>query len=286
MCIVYLSMQFCIYNGKLMEAAKCAIPHNSRGLLYGDGVFETIKCKSNQILFAKEHFDRLLKGLMILQFDIPQNFTQIELLKQVNQVIKKNEHEKLSRIRITAYRAEGDLYNFQNPFPQYIIQSSPIQQTNEGLNKEGLVLGIYEHVKKSCDMLSNLKHNNFLPFVMAAMHCKQQQWHDAIILNTFGRVCETSNANIFLVKNNIVYTPSLKEGCIAGIIRQHIITSLATNNIKVRESKITLPQLMDAEEVFLTNSINEMRWVKCIGNKKFSNKFIKHIYKMINPTFG
>ena len=119
---------------------------------------------------------------------------------------------------------------------------------------------------------------------MAALYCKKQKWNDAIILNTDGRICETSIANIFLIKNNIVYTPGLDEGCIAGIMRMHIITTLVANKVQVVQTKISLQVLMGADEIFLSNSIYGLRWVQCIGDKKYKNAYTQKIYSILKQT--
>ena len=277
-------MEYCNYNGKFHEHDTALISINSRGFRFGDGLFETIKSKKNNLLFADEHFKRLLHGLEVLQFKIPLHFTIDKLEQQVYNLLKKNGHQHMARVRFTVFRGDGGLNDAINPVPNYLIQSWALPDDAGQWNSNGLVLGIYTGVKKSCDILSNLKHNNFLPYVMAAMHAKKQKWNDAVMLNTGGRICDTTIANIFFVKNEIVYTSSLGEGCIAGIMRQHIIQQLTLNNIQVKESKITLDDMMEADEVFLSNSIYNIRWVKVIGDKKYKNMFTQKIYSMLLPT--
>jgi branched-chain amino acid aminotransferase len=142
-----------------------------------------------------------------------------------------------------------------------------------------LVVGIYTDIKKSCDILSNLKHNNFLPYALAAMHAKKEKWNDAILLNTKGRICDTTIANIFLIKEEVVYTPALQEGCIAGVMRANLVKKLKAAHVKVEEGKLDVDALPDADEVFLTNSMYNLRWVQSIGDKKFSNTQTQKIYR-------
>ena len=277
-------MEYCNYNGKLVEHDTALISVNSRGFRFGDGLFETMKSNKINLLFADEHVNRLLHGLELLEFKIPLHFTTDKLNQQVHNLLKKNGHQHMARVRFTVFRGDGGLFDEINHTPNYLIQSWVLPDDVGQWNSNGLVLGIYNDVKKSCDLLSNLKHNNFLPYVMAAMHAKKQKWNDAVLLNNDGRICDTSIANIFLVKDEIIYTPSLKEGCIAGIMRQHIIQQLADNNMQVIESKITLNDLMEADEVFLSNSIYNIRWVQNIGDKKYKSKFTQKIYSMLLPT--
>ena len=277
-------MEYINHNGKLYKQDTALISINSRGFRFGDGLFETIKSCKNTLLFADDHFNRLLHGLEILQFKIPLHFSTDKLVQQVYNLLKKNGHYDMARVRFTVFRGDGGLYDEINPLPNYLIQSWALPGDIGQWNSNGLVLGIYSEVKKSCDILSNLKHNNFLPYVMAAMQAKKQKWNDAVILNTEGRLCDTTIANIFVLKDEIIYTPSLEEGCIAGIMRQHIIEQLAINNIQVIETKITVNDLMEGDEVFLSNSIYNIRWVQGIGDKKYKNNFTQKIYSMLLPT--
>ncbi len=277
-------MKFVNYSGKLIKEDDCLISVNSRGFRFGDGVFETIKSKNSILYFEDDHFTRLRHGLELLHFKIPAHFTAENLAKQVQNLLKKNGHNQVSRIRFTAFRGDGGLYDAINPVPQYLIQSWVLPEETGQWNSNGLVLGTYSNVKKSCDLISNIKHNNFLPYIMAAMHAKEKKWNDAILLNGFGRVCDTTIANIFLVKNQIVYTPALEEGCVAGIMRKHILEQLAKNNVKTAELKISIEDLEAADEVFLSNSIYNIRWVQRIGEKKFKNKFTQKIYAALAPT--
>ncbi|MBL7701214.1 MAG: aminotransferase class IV [Ferruginibacter sp.] len=260
------------------------ISANNRGLRFGDGIFETIKSVNSRLEFLDEHFARLWKGLKILQFNIPKHFTPEILQQEIESLLHKNRHLHLARIRLTVFRGDGGLYDATDNKPNYIIQSwaSPAETGN--WNTNGLVLGIYKDAKKSCDILSNLKHNNFLPYAMGAMYAKNEKWNDAVILNSYGRICETTFTNIFLIKGDVIYTPALAEGCIAGIMRENMIRKLKAGNYQLMEGKIELDELLEADEVFLTNSIYNMRWVQSIGDKKYTNQKAQKIFAAVFST--
>ena len=139
-------------------------------------------------------------------------------------------------------------------------------------------------VKKSCDILSNLKHNNYLPYVMAALHAKKQKWNDAIVLNSEGRVADTTIANIFFIKDGKIFTPALEEGCVAGVMRKAVVKQLMVDGWQMTERAATIEDIMNADEVFLTNSIYDIRWVQRIGDKEYSNLLTQKIYTTILPT--
>ncbi len=257
---------------------------NSRGLRYGDGLFETIKSIKNQLQFIDEHFARLWNGLQALQFTIPKNFTPDYLQDAIMALLKKNGHEKIARIRLTVFRGDGGLYDKIDHKPSLLIQSWSLPADTGEWNSNGLVLGMYTDVKKSCDILSNLKHNNFLPYSMAAIHAKKEKWNDAVLQNTEGGLCDTAIANIFLIKNEVIYTPALQQGCIAGIIRKNMIKQLSAGNYKLIEGRLSAGDLLEADEVFLTNSIYNLRWVQSFAQKKYTNIQTQKIYKAVFAT--
>ncbi|MDB5277741.1 MAG: hypothetical protein JWR61_2696 [Ferruginibacter sp.] len=276
-------MNYFNYNGKIFVEGEAVIGADSRALRYGDGLFETIKAKNGLPELEDEHFARLWNGMRVLQFEIPKHFTPDKLHSEITTLLKKNRHENTARIRLSVFRGDGGLFDAKNHLPNYIIQSWPLPENSGEFNSNGLVLGVYEEAKKSCDILSNIKHNNYLPYILAALKAKGEKWNDAIVLNNHGRICDTTIANIFLIKEGIVYTPSLKEGCIAGIMRRKIIKELA-DNWQVIENEITLKDLQSADEVFLTNSIHIMQWVQRIDDTSYSNQHSQKIFKTIFAT--
>jgi branched-chain amino acid aminotransferase len=274
------------FNGKLFKQGTPVIGSSSRGFRYGDGLFETIKCIEGKLVLADEHFARLWKGMQVLQIKVPKHFTPEELQEEIIALAEKNSHAAKARVRLTVSRGEGGLYDDINHSPNYLIESWALPEDNGALNSNGLVLGIYPAIKKSYDILSSLKHNNYLPYVMAALFAKENKWNDAILLNTGGRLCDTSIANIFLVKNEVVYTPSLPEACVAGIMRSHLVRELPAMGYNLIEKQLSIQELVGADEVFLTNAIYNIRWVQCMEDTTYSNIHTRKIYNSILPTIS
>lgn len=279
-------MNYFNFNGKLFKEGSEIIGADNRGLRYGDGLFETMRMKNEKLIFEDEHFARLWKGMQVLHFDIPKHFTAEKLRQEIAALARKNKHQTAGRIRLNIIRGDGGLYDAKNHVPAYIIQTWPLAEDNGEWNSNGLVLGIYQAVKKSCDILSNLKHNNFLPYVMAALEAKKEKWNDAILLNTNGRICDTTIANIFIIKDDVIYTPSLTEGCVAGIMRRMVIMNLLKINWELVEQAIDIEQVEAADEVFLTNSLYNIRWVQRIGEITYTNMVTKKIFAAIIPTIS
>lgn len=274
---------FINHNGKIIKSGTTIIEAACRGLRYGDGLFETIKLKSGQLVNADEHFARLWLGLQLLQFVVPRQFSPSQLEAQVLALAQKNQLAH-SRVRLTVFRGNGGLYDPQNHTPQYIIEATELPQGNGEWNSNGLVLGIYADVRKCCDLVANIKHNNYLPYLMAALCAKTEKWNDAIILNMHGRICDTSIANIFMVKNETVYTPSLAEGCVAGVMRKQVLALLRQQAIPVVEQAMEQADLLQADEVFVTNAIYGLRWVQQVNDANYGNALTQKIYSLLQST--
>ena len=137
-------MQFFNYNGKLYKEDECVISVNSRGLRFGDGLYETMKSKDAKLFFPEDHFNRLVNGMEVLGFKIPAHFSADKLEQQVYNLLKKNNHQKIARIRFTVLRGDGGLYDDINNIPNYLIQSWSLADDIGQLNGSGLDLCIYE----------------------------------------------------------------------------------------------------------------------------------------------
>ena len=269
-------MAFFNYNGKVFSEEEKIIGPANRGLRYGDGIFETIKFKNGNLILAEQHFERLWNGMEALKFSIPVHFTKEKLSIEINALVKKNKLEE-ARVRLTIIRSDGGIYDPKNDTPNYIIEAINLPEDNGTLNTNGLQICIYEDALKSIDRFSNLKTNNYLPYFMGAKFAKEQHCNDAVILNNKGNICDTTIANIFIIKDKTIYTPPLSEGCVAGVMRSWLFNNLKILNYKVEETEITKSFLIDADEVFLSNSIYNIRWVSALENTIYTNVEIQKI---------
>jgi branched-subunit amino acid aminotransferase/4-amino-4-deoxychorismate lyase len=249
-------------NGVIMSAEKPVITADNRSFRYGDGCFETMKVVKGKIIHANEHFERFFSSLELLQFDKPNYLTAAYLTDHINKLLQQNDHAKLARIRLTLFRGNGGLYDAENHFPNYIIQTWDLNPSNNKLNENGLVIDIYKDARKVCDNFSHVKSNNFLSYAMAALWAKKNHLNDALLLNPYDTIADATIANVFIVHNGIVKTPAVTEGCVNGIMKNYLLQCLCKENMPVEETSLTIEDVLQAQEVFLTNSIYGIKWVK------------------------
>ena len=273
------------FNGKIITENEPVLLASNRSYRYGDGLFETMKIKDGNILLAANHFERLFGSLSLLKFDVPQLFNKEKLEKDVLHLCRKNKCVKLARVRLSVFRGNGGLYD-DNKTLQYIIECWSLNESVNKINENGLVIDIYPDGEKSCDKFSNLKSANFQLYSMAALFAKENKLNDSLVLNTFGRIADSTIANIFLIKAETIITPSLKEGCINGVMRKYLLEKLKAedSSLQVEERSITISDVKNADEIFLTNAINGIRWVGQCSNSKYTNMKTIELYNRFIKT--
>lgn len=263
--------------------AQAILQASNRGYRYGDGLFETMKIVNGKILLQPYHFERLFAGLSLLKFEIPKLFTIQKMEEEIRLLCHKNDCEKLGRIRLSVFRGNGGLYD-EDKRLQYLVECWPLPPSFNQLNENGLVIDIYPDAVKNNDKFSNLKSASFLPYSMAAIFAKENKLNDCLVLNNGGSIADSTIANIFIIKNESICTPALDKGCVNGVMRRHLLTRMNEAGNKILEKTITADDLMDADEVFLTNAINGLRWVKQFRQKAYTNTKTLEIYTRFVKT--
>jgi aminodeoxychorismate lyase len=274
------------YNGRFYRSDEPLISANNRSFRYGDGFFETMKMINGKIVLRDQHFERLFSSLELLQFDKPDYFTSQLLEQQIITLADKNKHSNIARIRLMVFRGDGELSGAQDNFPNYIIQTWERDETYNQLNKNGFVIDIFKDARKICDNYSHVKSNNYLPYVMAGLWAKKNNLNDAIVLNAFDRVSEATIANVFILKDGVVKTSALTEGCVAGVMRRHLLKCMREEGMPLEETSINIEDVLQAQELFLTNAAYGIRWVKQCSKSEYSNEFAKMLYeKFVSPLY-
>ena len=274
-------MNFLVVNGNLVERDKMYLSPDNHSYRYGDGLFETMKVINEDLLFGEYHFERLFSGCRSLKFSLPSHFTEQKVVSEIKELINENNCKESARIRLSVSRGNGGLYDCDNKFT-YLIECWPLETHNSEINNKGLVIDVFPDARKSIDVFSNLKSANYLPYVMAAIWAKENKLDDALVLNQHNRICDATSANVFWVKDGKIYTPSLGEGCVAGVMRRLILGS----KMDIHESILTENVLLNADEVFLTNVIRGVRWVKQYHDKIYANTITNRVFAELNRTIS
>ena len=276
-------MNSIFFNGKIIPGDEPVLLVSNRSYRYGDGLFETMKVVNGIILLAEYHFERLFSGLSLLKFDSPKLFTKENLEQQILQLCRKNKCENLARVRFSVFRGNGGLYD-EDKTMQYVIESWPLNNLVKGFNENGLVIDIYPDAAKSCDKFSNLKSANFLPYSVAALYAKENKLNDCLLLNVSGGIADSTIANVFIIKDGIINTPGLEEGCVNGVMRRYLVEKMQKAGYKIQQTSVSANDLKNADEIFLTSAINGIRWVRVFRDKIYTNVTTEEIYNRFVKT--
>jgi len=250
------------------------IKSNNRAFKYGDALFETMFSFANRIPLFNQHIERLVNSMKTLKMEIPDKFNinKDSLFYEITRLLNKNKLHKGARVRITVFRTGEGLYTPEDNHVSYLIDASGIENTEYKLNTQGLRIDIFTEILKPQNIFSNLKTTNTLLYILAGIYKKEKRVDDVLLLNDNYNVIEALSSNIFIVKDNQIYTPSLEDGCVNGVMRNHIIYIAKQNKISIKHKPIIMEDIESAEEIFLSNSILGIRWVGGYLRKRYYNK--------------
>ncbi len=268
-----MNKQYINIDGIMKLQDNFTIKSSNRAFKYGDALFETMFSSANKIPLFNQHLERLVSSMEILKMEIPQKFSinKDSLFNEITRLLNKNKLHKGARIRITVFRNGEGLYTPDCNDVSYLIESSGMSNTKYELNTQGLHIDIFTDVPKPQNVFSNLKTTNTLLYILAGISKKEKQVDDILLLNDNYNIIEALSSNIFVVKDNQIYTPNLQDGCVNGIMRNHIIGIAKQNNISIKYKPIIIEDIKLADEIFLTNSISGIRWVGAFLNKRYYN---------------
>lgn len=265
-----------LLDGESIKAQDLGDLAHNRSFLYGDGVFESIRVMYGQALWPSFHYERLQYGLKQLGIHYNQSLLQFE--QQLQKVIALNKIHAGARIRVHVWRRAGGLYRPENDGGMQLIQLSPLEQNNFALNTKGLQLGDSKIIKQNL-FQPDVKTTNALQYVLAAREAKAANWDDAFLYHTEGGLLESSSSNVFLLKQGVLLTPRVEDGCLPGIMRRVMLEKLPALGYKLKEQLLAHNDLQTADEVYLSNAISGLRWV---GGWKSKRYFKKQAQKLLD----
>jgi branched-chain amino acid aminotransferase len=254
------------FNGELVLKENIRLTADNRGFKYGDGIFETIKVVHKKVIFWEDHYFRLMASMRMLRMKIPMEFTLEFLEKEILKTVAVLEEGISFRVRLNVFRKDGGLYTPKTNAINYLIEASE----NNYQTKETYELDVFKDFYNYSGLLSTIKTNNRMLNTLASIYASENDLDNCILVNERKGVVEVANANIFIVKDTVVKTPALTEGCIKGIVRSKVIEILTKNkDFTIEETVISPFEIQKADEVFVTNAIMGIQTVTKYKKKTF-----------------
>ena len=271
-----------IFNGKILNQQDIQFNTIKRAINFGDGFFETIRIVNGDLLFIESHLKRIFKALKILKISNSENFNSEIIKAKIKELLLHNKIDSGGRVKIYFFRSGLGTYLPVTNEISFIIECFHLENNLYQLNKKGFLVDIFYDYQKQINNLSAFKTSNSLLYVLASIYAKDNGLNDTLILNEKKYIIESSNSNIFLFLKDSIITPALNSGCIAGIMREEIIKIINFLDIKIIERDITLEDLMNSKEIFLTNVISGINWVGGYKKTRYYNTLSKKIIKELN----
>lgn len=261
-------MQYCSINYQITPEKKALISINERGFLFGDGVFETCRFSQNNIYNFHSHLNRLKLGLEAIKID----FDLSDLEENIKNLIAKNDlNEGLTRIYISRGQGSSGYDPNENIKPLIIIQTKKLPKKPS--NPINLWVSKYKKISNKSLPIHYKLAAQGLNSTLVKLEAKENNCFDGILLDENNNICETSCANIFWVKNQTLFTPSKNCDILFGTIREKILQLAQEKNIQTKEVETNLDEILEADEVFITNISYKILKINSIlpKNKIFKN---------------
>jgi len=222
-----------------------------RGLQYGDGLFETLRVQDSRVPLWNRHWQRLKKGCLRLAIPLPE---QDLLLEEVHSLIAGEEQAVLKLI-ITRGKGERGYASPTTLLPSRILMLSDGPDYPPAYRKSGIRLYTCETRLGINPALAGIKHLNRLEQVLARNEWQSPDYQEGLLLDTQGHVMEGTMSNIFWVKAQQLYTADLSHCGVEGVMREIVMEIAKENGISLNIGLWSKSVLLDADEIFVTNSL-------------------------------
>jgi branched-chain amino acid aminotransferase group I len=231
-------------NGKFLSIKEAKLPVVSPGFLYGFGLFETMRAYNNRIVYFDKHLERLKKSTRLLDMRCPYSLAKFKEI--IYEAVKINGLRD-AYVRLTLWKCERGT--------DTLIIAKKYQPYSSRKYDKGFRACISSFRQNGHSFLAQLKTTNYLLYRLAYAKAREKGFDEAIILNNKGYIAEASRSNLFLIKAQELFTPSLECSCLNGITRRVIFDLAKKYNIKAYKGDFSILDLYACDEVFLTNSL-------------------------------
>lgn len=243
-------------NGRLVAREQAHIDIADRGLLLGDGLFETLRVYRGHVFKLEDHLGRMARGAAELGIPLPLDVPDIA--SAVHETLEAHHLDAASAaLRITLTRGPGQrgLLPPEEPNPNLIISVSAYHPVAQ----EGFTVVTSRRARRNEGSLTaRLKTLQYLDNVVAQTEAAAEGAEEALLLNNRSNIACGARSNLFAVIKGTLLTPAIDEGALPGITRGTILHLARELSVQVNETRLTVADLAKAEEAFLTNSLLEI----------------------------
>lgn len=258
-------MSYILHNLNFFEASDFQLPIENRGFLFSDGFFETMIYSDGAIKFFDDHFIRFQYGLEAYNGTLSIDLNKENIHNGLIELVSKNGYKNGCKIKLIAFRTEGGTYVPDHTTFEILamcrdhIVTSPIKYSAI----------IFDQLKVQYSRISGFKNLSADVYVQAGIYMKNHRCDEVIILGAHGVVAECLYSNIYWVKDQTIFTPSLESGCVAGISRKNILKKLTDSGFEIKQGSYKVDELLSADSIFNSN-VGGVSSILKIGEHEFS----------------
>lgn len=249
-------------NGEFMPDTEAHIPVLDRGFIFGDGVYEVIPVYGGNLFRFREHLQRLQNSLDALKIRNP--LSENEWQQALTELIKHNDGGDLSLyLQITRGSAERDHAIPENSTPTVFAMCNKLKSLPIETIKNGVAAITLDDIRwQRC----HIKAISLLPNVLLRQEALDRGAAEAILIRD-GFATEGAASNLFAVINGVITTPPKSPLLLPGITRDLVLELVSNNNLPCQEKEISLEDLQQADEIWLTSSTKEILSVTQLNGK-------------------
>ena len=241
-------MQWLYLNGSLVRRDEAAVSALDRAVVHGRALIETFAARDGRVSRLTAHYERLCAGAPVLGLTVPLTFAALEAA--VSAVLDRNGVAD-ARLRLILTAGPGD-----GAPGSVTLTAQPLTDYPPELYQRGMHATVATVRRNETSPLSRIKcAAGLLDGLLAREAARAAGFDEAIMLNTRGLVAETTVANVFIVKDNRLLTPTIGSGALPGVTRAAVLTLARDSGLEAAETEFTLNDLRTADEAFLTNAI-------------------------------
>lgn len=257
-----------IFNGELVNEDAAQVSFRNKDVQLGLSVFETMLAIDGEIKGFDLHMDRLQDGLERLGVGMME-VDFLGLLENVRTLLAANDlNDGRAKVRITA------IVDF------YMLEAEVAQ-----VRDEVCAVVLSEFIRNERSPVVGIKCGSYAENIMALHEAREAGVDEVIFLNSQGDVAECATANVFIVKDGELFTPDLESGCLPGVTRELVMKAARVQGMNVSEGTVSLADLLDADEVFLTNTQIGVQAVSGIGDLEL-DECPGAVTKMVKSAYG
>ena len=251
-------------NGELVDAATATVPALDRGVLWGQGLFETMRVYDGKVWALDDHLARLHAGADAIDVPVPPDGGMASAIEDV--VAANGLRDAGTRITITRGAGPVDPQADADGRPNVIVTAWRLRDYT-ALYANGVALVT---IPGGGRPLAGLKTTSYVVSVAGRIVAQRASADDALFVGDGGRVLEATGSNLFVVEGRRIVTPPLEDSVLPGVTRRHVIGVAPSIGLSVAEEPLTLARLFEADEVLLTSSLREVYAVRSIDGRAVS----------------